>query len=319
MHTAARAGEIVPQAVCSRYGVKIGSALAPLVRLLMWLCAPITWPMAKLLDWILGHEDVVMQRRQLKAMVQLHAEEAGEHGRGRGARGARGMRAASSLRTLQTQHPRRTRATVPCPPSFRPRPLGAAAGAGLGGKLTEQEVAVIHGAMDLRYKTALTAMTPLNKVPRAHARAGASGGPRADSPNAVATRRRRSGAQHKAGWRAPACTLRLVPTSACFTGRHAQRQRAAGRADCAGPAAKRAQPRARISRRQQARWRAGAGAACNACACEGLQLDGTAARLTPRPPCARAAAAVAVPASVTSHVLACAHTAPGVTWLASSW
>lgn len=52
----------------------------------MWLCSPITWPMGKLLDYVLGHEDVVMQRRQLKAMVQLHAEDAGE-GQGRGSAG----------------------------------------------------------------------------------------------------------------------------------------------------------------------------------------------------------------------------------------
>jgi hypothetical protein len=36
--------------------------------------------------------------------------------------------------------------------------------AGLGGGLTHQEVAVIHGAMDLTNKTALSAMTPIHKV-----------------------------------------------------------------------------------------------------------------------------------------------------------
>lgn len=60
-----------------RYGVAVGSALAPVVRGLMFVCAPITWPLAKLLDWVLGHEDVTMKRQQLKAMVQLHAEGAG--------------------------------------------------------------------------------------------------------------------------------------------------------------------------------------------------------------------------------------------------
>ena len=63
--------------MCSRYGVAIGAALAPLVRGLMWICAPITWPLGKLLDFVLGHEDVVMKRAQLKAMVQLHHEGAG--------------------------------------------------------------------------------------------------------------------------------------------------------------------------------------------------------------------------------------------------
>jgi hypothetical protein len=36
--------------------------------------------------------------------------------------------------------------------------------AGLGGKLTAQEVSVISGAIDLKYKTAISAMTPLAKV-----------------------------------------------------------------------------------------------------------------------------------------------------------
>ena len=61
-----------------RYGVAIGSTLAPLVRVLMVLCAPITWPLGKLLDWTLGHESVTMKRQQLKAMVQLHGEGAGK-------------------------------------------------------------------------------------------------------------------------------------------------------------------------------------------------------------------------------------------------
>lgn len=61
-----------------RYGVAIGSTLAPLVRVLMLLCAPITWPLGKLLDLVLGHENVAMKRQQLKAMVQLHGEGAGE-------------------------------------------------------------------------------------------------------------------------------------------------------------------------------------------------------------------------------------------------
>ncbi|KAF6253868.1 hypothetical protein COO60DRAFT_1273472 [Scenedesmus sp. NREL 46B-D3] len=104
-------GEIIPQAVCSRHGVAIGAACAPVVRGLMWVCSPVTWPLGKLLDKALGHEEITMKRRELKAMVQLHGE-----------------------------------------------------GAGLGGGLTQQEVAVINGALDLTSKTALSAMTPIHKV-----------------------------------------------------------------------------------------------------------------------------------------------------------
>jgi CBS domain containing-hemolysin-like protein len=60
-----------------RYGVSIGAACAPLVRVLMWACSPVTWPLGKLLDRVLGHEEIAMKRRELKAMVQLHGENAG--------------------------------------------------------------------------------------------------------------------------------------------------------------------------------------------------------------------------------------------------
>lgn len=42
------------KSVCVRYGLSIGGACAPLVLALMILFAPIAWPIAKLLDWILG-------------------------------------------------------------------------------------------------------------------------------------------------------------------------------------------------------------------------------------------------------------------------
>ena len=35
------------QAVCSRYGLHIGAAASWFVRLLMWVCAPIAYPLAK--------------------------------------------------------------------------------------------------------------------------------------------------------------------------------------------------------------------------------------------------------------------------------
>ncbi|GFR41206.1 hypothetical protein Agub_g1876, partial [Astrephomene gubernaculifera] len=71
-------GEIVPQSVCSRYGLRIGATLAPFVRLLMWLCSPIAWPTGKLLDLLLGADHhTLFRRRQLKELVSIHAEDAG--------------------------------------------------------------------------------------------------------------------------------------------------------------------------------------------------------------------------------------------------
>ncbi|EFJ52015.1 hypothetical protein VOLCADRAFT_103216 [Volvox carteri f. nagariensis] len=74
-------GEIIPQSVCSRYGLAIGASLAPLVRLLMWVCSPVAWPMGKLLDLLIGPDHhTLFRRRQLKELVSMHAEDAGMGG-----------------------------------------------------------------------------------------------------------------------------------------------------------------------------------------------------------------------------------------------
>ncbi|PNW70423.1 hypothetical protein CHLRE_17g719250v5 [Chlamydomonas reinhardtii] len=105
-------GEIIPQAVCSRYGLKVGAYSAWFVRLLMTLCSPIAWPIGKLLDFLLGPDHSALFRRaQLKALVDLHGT-----------------------------------------------------GAGFGGTLSEDEVHVIRGALDLTSKVACKSMTPLDKV-----------------------------------------------------------------------------------------------------------------------------------------------------------
>ncbi|CAI7735612.1 unnamed protein product, partial [Closterium sp. NIES-54] len=73
-------GEVIPQAVCSRYGLAVGANLIPLVRCLMLLCWPIAFPIAKVLDYLLGHDDPLFRRQQLKALVSIHGAEAGMGG-----------------------------------------------------------------------------------------------------------------------------------------------------------------------------------------------------------------------------------------------
>ncbi|XP_010450080.1 PREDICTED: DUF21 domain-containing protein At4g14230-like [Camelina sativa] len=73
-------GEVIPQAICTRYGLAVGANLVWLVRILMVLSYPISFPIAKMLDWVLGHGDPLFRRAQLKALVSIHGEAAGKGG-----------------------------------------------------------------------------------------------------------------------------------------------------------------------------------------------------------------------------------------------
>ncbi|CAL9213545.1 unnamed protein product [Arabidopsis halleri] len=73
-------GEIIPQAICSRYGLAVGANFLWLVRILMILCYPIAYPIGKVLDAVIGHNDTLFRRAQLKALVSIHSQEAGKGG-----------------------------------------------------------------------------------------------------------------------------------------------------------------------------------------------------------------------------------------------
>ncbi|KAF7340346.1 hypothetical protein MVEN_01953800 [Mycena venus] len=64
---------IIPQAVSVRYGLSIGAACAPFVLGLMYLFAPVAWPIAKLLDAVLGtNETHTYKKAELKSFLQFH-------------------------------------------------------------------------------------------------------------------------------------------------------------------------------------------------------------------------------------------------------
>ncbi|ONK62834.1 uncharacterized protein A4U43_C07F8610 [Asparagus officinalis] len=74
-------GEVIPQAICTRYGLAVGANFVWLVRILMVVCYPIAYPIGKLLDFALGHnESALFRRAQLKALVSIHGKEAGKGG-----------------------------------------------------------------------------------------------------------------------------------------------------------------------------------------------------------------------------------------------
>ncbi|XAR61768.1 hypothetical protein NMG60_11016280 [Bertholletia excelsa] len=74
-------GEILPQAICTRYGLTVGATVAPLVHVLLWVFFPIAYPISKVLDWMLGKGHAVLLRRaELKTFVNFHGNEAGKGG-----------------------------------------------------------------------------------------------------------------------------------------------------------------------------------------------------------------------------------------------
>lgn len=66
-------GEIVPQALCSNNGLEIGAFFTPLVKVLIVITAPISGPIAFILDTLLGQRHTALFRRaQLKTFVDMH-------------------------------------------------------------------------------------------------------------------------------------------------------------------------------------------------------------------------------------------------------
>ncbi|EPY50586.1 morphology protein [Schizosaccharomyces cryophilus OY26] len=68
-------GEVIPQALCVRYGLSIGAKLEPLVLFMMYLLMPIAYPTALLLDACLGEDHGIMYKKSgLKTLVTLHRD-----------------------------------------------------------------------------------------------------------------------------------------------------------------------------------------------------------------------------------------------------
>ncbi|GFY90972.1 CBS domain protein [Actinidia rufa] len=121
-------GEIIPQSVCSRYGLVIGAAVAPIIRVLVWICFPIAYPISKLLDLLLGNgHEPLFRRAELKTLVDFHS--------------------AEGCIKLDDHLSNRTQTT-----------------AGKGGDLSLDETTIIAGALELTEKTARDAMTPLSET-----------------------------------------------------------------------------------------------------------------------------------------------------------
>jgi len=69
-------GEIVPQASCQRYSLEVGSTMVPVVRVIMYLLLPVSYPLAKGLDYALGEElATTYSSSEMIKLLQIHVQE----------------------------------------------------------------------------------------------------------------------------------------------------------------------------------------------------------------------------------------------------
>lgn len=66
-------GEIIPQALCSRHGLYIGSKVLPVVYTIILILFLFAWPISKILDYALGDElGTIYNRKGLRKLVEIH-------------------------------------------------------------------------------------------------------------------------------------------------------------------------------------------------------------------------------------------------------
>ncbi|KAJ5770316.1 uncharacterized protein N7511_002367 [Penicillium nucicola] len=66
-------GEIIPQSICARHALRVGAWTVSCVEFFMYIISPIAWPIAKLLDLLVGHNHgTIYTRSELMALFSFH-------------------------------------------------------------------------------------------------------------------------------------------------------------------------------------------------------------------------------------------------------
>ncbi len=98
-------GEIIPQAYFTRHALRVASLLSPVLRLYQFLLWPVAWPVARVLDRLLGPEGIPwLRERELRDLLSQHAEAGTEVGRVE-ARGAINFLALDDIPAAQEGEP----------------------------------------------------------------------------------------------------------------------------------------------------------------------------------------------------------------------
>ena len=68
-------GEIIPQAVCSRFPLQVGEKAVPIVKVFIVLLAAVAWPLAYILNKVLGREiGTTYSQSEMTKLIELHVQ-----------------------------------------------------------------------------------------------------------------------------------------------------------------------------------------------------------------------------------------------------
>ncbi|KAF8168916.1 hypothetical protein BJ912DRAFT_1034723 [Pholiota molesta] len=72
--------EIIPQSLFTRHGLYLGAQMAGFTKVVIYALGIIAWPVAKLLEFVLGsHHGIIYRRAELKELIAMHSNQ-GAHG-----------------------------------------------------------------------------------------------------------------------------------------------------------------------------------------------------------------------------------------------